>query len=867
MRKRGRSLKKIRNKNNNTLKIKVPGGGSAASIDFISDSSKIPSRWPSNRSRSTSADDKKKALSWSHTTPRSTSITPTGRPIQIRRLNRRIRQSTVRPFVETIRPGENQNWYQPTFDIIKTGNQIPSVEPPNEPVIEYQMSPFQGTYDNLTMVIPFDRNIATSNLTPEEYMAVKNIQTNPATYSYLAPIIYEVLTKIGKVNVFGLALVYGRIRDEIIPIIIKTPFNVLKPRLFFSTEGEVNTFVTHLKELYTVGPNPNDPRQLDMSDIRTLTPLSRAPSAHSFQVVGYNTHPMFRPNPLSRSEELQLVQDSGKNPSLNGDEFIAVIAHGAIGNELSPEMKILANKYLRIIEIGRAGQLTGVLYKSYAFELNKILRNPNYFAMFDNTFEGESVRRGAFQMLCPYFTADKVTLCQANESFNLIEITHERLFSGHHPDNMIPDRQKITYKSMLNLITLGIFLPVEYENDMSTRYVSKKELFRLYPGTTFLSLSTSMRLIETLLPIAIKTNKRLNCLVMSCSVSHTQGDDLPQSNIVSKLFIKGEPDHRKFNAGLAHLIRGKKFIYKLNILLDRYISTIKQISVVQNKRQPVTGYRNYVEDKKYNELFEIAENIIKYHSTHFEPFIQFLSVMHFSPDETFSFALLGESRMSNNLIESKTVFDGLWYQPYIMELIKVKIFLMVDFIDICYTRLLMVVESLSIFIECFDKLRRLYPPIPTPDIQSACNLLDRGFNYSRELLAYFRRLITISNYINDGMEENQSVNHSVSFSGYNRYLDALKQYNEGNSRSLYEEITDDRDYDRYERKPADQLTIVNPLLNGTFRRTNKYLYKYKAIENYDDAVLRRRSLKKKIYDKYGVGKLARRANRSKDISV
>lgn len=862
MRKR-RSLKKIRNKKNNTLKIKVAGGGSPASIASISDS-KIPSRRPSNWPRSTSAN--KKALSWNHsTTPTSTSRTPTSPSIQIKRLNRRIRQSTVRPFVETsIRPGEHHNWYQPTFDIINTGTQIPSVEPPNEPVNEYRMSPFQGTYDNLTMLIPFDKPSAMSNITPEEYTAIRSIQKNPATYSYLAPIIYEILLKMGKADVFGLALVYGRIRDEIIPIIIKNSVNGLKHRLFFDTESEVNTFITHLKELYTTGPNPKDPKQRDMADIRTLTPLSRAPSPHSFQAVGYNTHPMFRPNPLSRSEEMKLFQDSQENqnpPKLKEDEFIAVIAHGAIGNELSPEMKILANRYLRIIEVGRAGQLTGILYKSFAFELNKILRNPTYFAMFDNTFEGENIRKDAFQILCPYFTADKVALCQTSESFNLIEITHERMFSGHHPDNMIPDRQKITYKSIFNSTTFGIFLPLEYENDMSTRYASKQELFRLYPGTTFLSRNTNMRLIETLLPIAIKNNKRLNCFVISCSVSDTKGDDIPQNNVVSKLFIKREPDNRKFNAGLYHLIRGKKFIYKLNILLDRYIDTIKQ-----NSPMHFNGYRKYIEDKKYNELFKIAENIIKYRSTHFDPFIQFLSSMGFSPGETFSFALLGESRMSSKLIESKTVFDGLWYRPYIMELIKVKIFLMADFIDICYTRLLMVVESLSIFIECFDKLRRQYPPIPTtPEMQPACNLLDRVIPYASALLEYFKGLTTISRYIKDGMEENQSD----SFSGYTRYLDALKQYNEGNSRSLYEEVTDDRDYDRYERNPADnRLTILNPLLNGsTFRRTNKNLYKYKAIQNYDDAVLRRRSLKNKIYHKYGVGKLARRANRSNDISV
>jgi hypothetical protein len=172
-----------------------------------------------------------------------------------------------------------------------------------------------------------------------------------------------------------------------------------------------------------------------------------------------------------------------------------------------------------------------------------------------------------------------------------------------------------------------------------------------------------------------------------------------------------------------------------------------------------------------------------------------------------------------------------------------------------------VVESLSIFIECFNKLRRLYPPIP--EYQSACNLLDRGIHYANALLEYFTRLTAISNYIKDGMEDKQPD----SFSGYNRYLDALKQYNEGNSRSLYEEITDDRDYDRYERNAAERLTILNPLLSGTFRRTNKDLYKYKTIQNYDEAFLRRRSLKKKIYDKYGVGKLSRKADRSKEISV
>jgi hypothetical protein len=97
----------------------------------------------------------------------------------------------------------------------------------------------------------------------------------------------------------------------------------------------------------------------------------------------------------------------------------------------------------------------------------------------------------------------------------------------------------------------------------------------------------------------------------------------------------------------------------------------------------------------------------------------------------------------------------------------------------------------------------------------------------------------------------------------------VNQYNEGNTRELYEEITEDLDYNRYGRNPDDNsLILLNPLLNGnTFRKTNKYLYKYKPIQNYDDAVLRRRSLKKKIYSKYRVGKLAQKANRPNEISV
>ena len=54
-----------------------------------------------------------------------------------------------------------------------------------------------------------------------------------------------------------------------------------------------------------------------------------------------------------------------KNIHKKGNEYIFVQAHGGIGEELSPRKKILAKKYIRLIEFGNAFEMVAAHYKPF----------------------------------------------------------------------------------------------------------------------------------------------------------------------------------------------------------------------------------------------------------------------------------------------------------------------------------------------------------------------------------------------------------------------------------------------------------------------------------------------------------------------
>lgn len=800
--------------------------------------------------------------------------TPTKRSRII--LERRIRASTPHPPSVELSPRGHGllTSYTPTLDIVEDGTRIPIVDKPLGTAMGYQMKPFVYRHSH-PLPLSFMTKKQNSLKSREEYDMMSNLGSFPGTYKFLSPIIYDILKRINKRDLFGKVLVLGKLRDELAECMNITSIEAMESRLFMSRE-DASVFMKYIHGGHTfkqaIGPTPQDTMAADIADIRVITPDSNPPPPTSLQVVGYNRHPMFRADRFSREEEAKLVELSDRHKVIRGEDYAYVMAHGALTNELSPDVKLLANKYLRIIELGKAGQILGVIYYSFLIEVNKILRNPQYHAMFDNNKEGAKIRSEVFNILCPYFAVDNVSLCKASDTFNLTDITHDRIFSGHTNDINIKEDHKITYKSLKNMISMGVLLPVDYNLDKSTPQLAKKELFKLYPGTTFLSSNTSMRLIETLLPIAIQQNRRINIVIMSCAVNIIQGDDVYE-NI-------GNRKPGDINPAIETLTLSKQYLSRINKLMDEYILEFYNDGVVTfthnifNGKDIFTGYRNYVSDGKFNELFVIAQHLIDFNINKYLPFRANGYTSSDKIDEMFSFSGLNAGGMSNRLIENSNPLRNEWYYPYANEMIKVKIFTMTEFKNVCSLRIGIIKLSLDIIMDNIRALRAMYGPGPFADARtiSVCDMLDEAIRCGTTMYNYFYRLAALADYIDDGLSSDP--NNPNSFIDYKKYVNIRKEYYETHAKELYEELVEDLDYDRYEGENVGfgervyKARLVNPLPpTSRFRKTTRYPYKHKVLPNYDEIRERRKTMKKQLYDKLRVGKYARKAKRSSGVSV
>jgi hypothetical protein len=764
--------------------------------------------------------------------------------------------------------------YTPTLDIVEDGTRIPIVGRPTGTTKGYQMKPFVYTHSH-PLPLSFMTKKQASLKSRHEYEMMNNLGTFPSTYKLLSPIIYDILKRINKRDLFGKVLVLGKLRDELTECMNITSIEVMESRLFMSRE-DATVFMEYIHGGHTfkqaIGPTPQDPIAVDIADIGVITPDSNPPPPTSLQVVGYNRHPMFRTHTFSKEEEAKLVELSDRHKEIRGEDYAFVLAHGALTNELSPDIKLLANKYLRIIEMGKAGQIVTINYQSFVIEVNKILRNPRYHAMFDNNKEGDSIRSTVFTMLCPYLNVDNISVCDASNTFNLTDITHDRLFSGHVDDINIKENHKVTYKSLKNMISMGIFLPVDYTLDKSTPQLAKKELFKLYPGTTFLSTNTRMRLVETLLPIAIQQNRRINIVIMSCAVNYTQGDDIYDN------LGNGKPGNK--NPAIETLTISKQYLSRINKLMDEYVLDFYKSGIltfthtILNGRDIFTGYRNYVSDGKYNELFAIAERIIEFNTNKYLPFRANGYTSSDKIDEIFSFSGLNAGCISNRLVENSNPLRNSWYYPYLDEMIKVKIFTMNEFKNICSLRIGMIKSSLDIIMDNIRGLRAMYGPGPflDPRTISVCNMLDDAIRGGTSMHNYFHRLSTLSDYIEDGLSSDPSSPNS--FIDYKKYVEISKAYYETSAKEFYEELVEDLDYDRYEGENVGfgeriyKAQLLNPLPpTSKFRKSARYQYKHKILKNYDELRNKRKTMKKKLYDDMRVGKHARKAKRSSGVSI
>ena len=798
----------------------------------------------------------------------------------LKRLRRRLQANIPQapPILLTPQGRNLVTTYTPTMDIVDNGWQMPVTGKPllSAPVLEFA-GPFTYIYDRPLPLsfLPRDEK----KLKLEDRHIYSNISMFPLTYSYLSKKIYYILERMGKTGSFADVLVKGKLRDELLPCISVTSLEAMQSRLSMTIEDtkEFMRMVHFYNDQFSfIGLSPTDPTQVDIPDINVITPHTSPADPKSYRVIGYKKHPMFRAANIRRREilltrETLMGMLSKKQQKLKGEDFAYVYAHGSLANELSPEMKILANKYLRIIELGKAGQSTTINYTKFMIKLNDILRNPEYYAMFDNTDEGEIKRSSAFKMLCPYFRLDRIEGCSVGDTLNLIDITHDRYFSGHVDDIMLKDDSKVTYKSLKNMTTMGIFVPTNYNADNSTKYLAKKELYKLYPGTTFFTKNTGMKLVETLVEMAIRGNKRINLIITSCAVNDIYDDD--DYDRLSK------PGNK--NIAIQVLTTGKIFLSKLNMLMNSYIELFSSDGVnsisyfshtIVNGKDIFAGYRDYVKDGRYDNLFSVSNNINSFYATKFLKFKRIsyneIPIVY----EVFSFAGIHEGNISNRLILNNVSLENEWYYPYINELIKVKIFLMNDFKNVFSARIMMIKTSMDIFLVSLRELRQLYGSSPDPINQPTCDILDSAILNLEDMLDYFSNLSMLLDFIIDGFLYEANADPD-SFANHRKYREMKKEYDETSVEKIYEELAENLDYDRYEGENVGfgervyKAKHVNPLSPGKFRKKTRHMYKFKILPNYDEARKRRITMKKQLYDSLRIGKHAQRANKSSDISV
>jgi len=798
-------------------------------------------------------------------------------------LERRIRASTPPPPPVELSPRGRGllSSYTPELDIVEDATRVPIWGNTSGGTVPgYQMKPFVYRHSRpLPLSFLFKKQASVKSKV--QFGMLNNIGTFPNTYKFLSPIIYDILKRINKRDLFGRVLVLGKLRDELMECINMTSIEAIESRLFMSREDAAR-FMEYVhgghRFKQTIGPTPQNPLNGEIVGIDVMTPDSTPPPPTSLQVIGYDKHPMFRAQHMSREEEMKLIELSGRHEKINGEDYAFIVAHGSIANVLSPEIQVLANKYLRIIEIGKAGQIVSVKYQSFALEINEILRDPKYHAMFDNNTQGAKIRNVVFSMLCPYFTIDGIELCTASNTFNLSNITHDREFSGHVIDSMINENHKITYKSIKNKISMGLFIPVDHNIDKSTPQLAKKELFKLYPGTSFFSTTTRMRLIETLLPLAIQQNRRINIIIMSCAVNYTQGDD-----VYDNYYTLANPKPGDKNPAIQILTVSKKYLSKINKMMDEFILNFYTDGVMSfshsivNGKDVFTGYRDFNKDDKYTMLFTIAEHIISFYRDKFDPFLLSGDTSSNIVDELFSFSIVNERRITNMLVESGRNLRDYMYDKshtYVNEMIKVKIFTMNEFKDICSQRVIMIKTSLDIILENLRDLRIRYGPGPQVDAstQKTCDMLDEAIQYANIMYTYFARLESLFYYIVEGLSDD--ARNPNSFLDYKKYVDLKKEYDETSAKEFYEEMVEDLDYDRYEGETVGfgerlyKTRLTNPLPpHSQFRKTERYQYKHKLLQNYDEVKKKRKTMKKKLYDELRVGKHARKAKRSSGVSI
>ncbi len=659
-----------------------------------------------------------------------------------------------------------------------------------------------------------------------KFIILQQINAEPEIYSILSPRIFSLCEESDILPNFGTAIIWGDLQDNLLESISMSSVDAIMSRLLVSG-NEAQLFITNclfvVKEMfYNLGASPRAPERIIHTDALKLLPAI-VKGAYNLQRKGYATHPAFNKPPFNFKDAYSVAMNK---PGKKEKEYLFVTAHGYIGNELPPEMKILAAKFLRVIEFSNIDQVVSFSYKSLYKYINDILRNNVERVMFENTTNGESKRIEVFKKLCKYYKLSYMQACQANTSLHLVDITHERIFEGHLNDANIVENHKITIQSLSTLYSIGIFEPVDYNQD-PTPFLNQKEMFRRYRDIPFFSTTVKYNLIENMLQYAIENNKILNIFVFSCATRTNIGviPPIPPTK------------QGKLNPNMKELTECKLFLARLNRLMTKLILIFHT-----NEYMRCFEYDTVIDRDTFrttyippvNNMLGVLSDIETLYKNYF---IQFKGSINMSElVELFSFAAKGRGAIGNELIDSKiTEID--------MEKIQIKIFLMTDFYNIFYTQVYFIQTLLTMF---FNIVRAYISHINDECDSGECyevyyslDVFIERMPFYIEIKEFFDLLLGILTYIKGGL--------AGEFMKYERYNQVNAAYISGGYKLLYDGVAANMDYDRYGDVDFEfnekKIGVTNPVAPGLFRRTSILPYKYNVLHNIDDIIKRRQTRK------------------------
>ena len=650
------------------------------------------------------------------------------------------------------------------------------------------------------------------DLLPYEKQMIRALNLFNQGYSNLAPKLYDIMGRINLESLLGNALIWGDLNDGLIECIGMSSEEAIESRLLYKNRPHIKTFIEKCRLFYiNLGRSVSDhyrqkPFEYDL--VTAPTPLDLVDRYTSYRHIGYNRHPFFNPRYITDD----MYEKGMKNRTKKSNEYIYVQAHGGIGEELSPRKKILAKKYIRLLEFGSAFEMIAAEYRPFFKKINDLMRQPDYHILFESTTRGEQMRKSVYSELCKYFVVGNINACSTKDSLTLVDITHERLFEGHFPDEDVIDNHKVTFRSMEKFQSMGIFVPVDYNDDKSEKFLYKKEMFKLYPGSNFFTQNTKVKLVDTLLPIAINGNKILNVIVFSCAVRYQDEPvtpnppsppilGIPQHPIQPPPILPGMQPHpgRALQRKSSHIQRHMFALLKGKRYISDLLKFTTNLEIESKDASPYVDVQELYNDS-WGRTMRLASQMSEQDKDRMITFLEKLGKYHTLKDSFFKNPSLPILTRLFSLNDATFTHKG---TPYYLidpqenpdinseenhDLTMVKIYLMKDFYDTCYKKVLYIKRVFNKLHSILSHLRQYIVNNP-----KYTQVYDDNYRILTSFNDYLNRVFMILDFCNKGLQKTGPD----SFYNYPKFVEMVEEYKKKRLNKFYDDIFPKMDFDQY----------------------------------------------------------------------